>query len=571
MSLKILEIHVYNGDTEKDKLSISKTAPAFPQLITRPQIRETPPQILFTNPTMLNYMLVRKEDRPILERSQGKLRWILLDEAHTYTGSSAAELSLQLRRVLDAFGVTIDDVNFAVTSATIGDSSDPEAASRLKSFVSRLTGKSFDSIKVIEGDRILPGIEPQTAQNRLMDLNTRFSTHISLKEILHLRKYLNKQPCLDLKDIAKVLTGTSKKSTEEMLDIMDALSEKVEGLGINGKAEALLPTRAHFFVRTINGAYACPNNDCPRHRDKRLPIGSITTIQKTICPECKSRLLEVAVCPHCGELMLQGEESNSEGYRMIQSFIDLDDTLFMDMEDSAEDNQDNDSGNDALNDAPAAYTRFYLSRPTKESLRRGLSIEKRKFDFQHGRIVPAEDNDSPTTTFSQGTMDNSNREACPSCGNTIIKLNHFRISSAFLGRLLSPILLENAEPLGIKDLSLIYDGRKYLTFTDSRQGTARFAMAQNQDVERNWIRSAIFHNLADKRLEGFVPGRGLTPEEQAKYDFYQGLGKTLPPFIQKELEELRQKMDPTREPEAKSYEWSTIKMTMAMALKRTAR
>ena len=130
---------IYNGDTEKDSLPISKTEPAFPQLITRPQIRQTPPQILFTNPTMLNYMLVRKDDRTILEQSQGKLRWILLDEAHTYTGSSAAELSLQLRRVLDAFGVSIDDVNFAVTSATIGDKGSNESFDRLKTFVANLT------------------------------------------------------------------------------------------------------------------------------------------------------------------------------------------------------------------------------------------------------------------------------------------------------------------------------------------------------------------------------------------------------------------------------------------------
>ena len=34
---------------------------------------------------MLNYMLVRAEDREILEKSKGKLKWILLDEAHTYT------------------------------------------------------------------------------------------------------------------------------------------------------------------------------------------------------------------------------------------------------------------------------------------------------------------------------------------------------------------------------------------------------------------------------------------------------------------------------------------------------
>ena len=112
---------IYNGDTEKASRSTNYTDSYLPQLITRPQIRQTPPQVLFTNPTMLNYMLVRSEDKEILEKSKGKLKWILLDEAHTYTGSSAAELSLQLRSVLDAYGVTIEQVNFAVTSATIGD------------------------------------------------------------------------------------------------------------------------------------------------------------------------------------------------------------------------------------------------------------------------------------------------------------------------------------------------------------------------------------------------------------------------------------------------------------------
>ena len=41
---------------------------------------------------MLEYMLVRTEDRPLLDQSRGKLRWIVLDEAHTYIGSQAAEM-----------------------------------------------------------------------------------------------------------------------------------------------------------------------------------------------------------------------------------------------------------------------------------------------------------------------------------------------------------------------------------------------------------------------------------------------------------------------------------------------
>ena len=35
---------------------------------------------------MLVYLLLRAEDRPILEHSQGLLRWIVLDEAHGFMG-----------------------------------------------------------------------------------------------------------------------------------------------------------------------------------------------------------------------------------------------------------------------------------------------------------------------------------------------------------------------------------------------------------------------------------------------------------------------------------------------------
>ena len=60
---------IYNGDTEESSNTPEEKA-AFPELISREAIRETPPQILFTNPTMLNYMLLRNKDRPILEKAK---------------------------------------------------------------------------------------------------------------------------------------------------------------------------------------------------------------------------------------------------------------------------------------------------------------------------------------------------------------------------------------------------------------------------------------------------------------------------------------------------------------------
>lgn len=110
---------LYNGET-KENVPAAKQRIQPNQQLSRKALRSDPGQILVTNATMLEYMLVRQKDEPILAKSKGKLRWIVLDEAHTYIGSQAAELSLLLRRVMHGFDVTPEQVRFVATSATIG-------------------------------------------------------------------------------------------------------------------------------------------------------------------------------------------------------------------------------------------------------------------------------------------------------------------------------------------------------------------------------------------------------------------------------------------------------------------
>ncbi len=96
--------------------------------------------------------MVRQVDAPIVQisRQQKSLRWIVLDEAHTYVGSQAAELALQLRRVMTAFGVTPNEVRFVATSATIAGEG---AAEQLKQFLSDLSGVPVEQIDVLGGRR----------------------------------------------------------------------------------------------------------------------------------------------------------------------------------------------------------------------------------------------------------------------------------------------------------------------------------------------------------------------------------------------------------------------------------
>lgn len=142
---------LYNGDLPEDN-KIGSAPPE--QVCDRRTLRADPPPILVTNVTMLEYMTVRHQDRPLIDASRGLLRWIILDEAHSYVGSAAAEIALLIRRALLAFGVTPDQVRFVATSATIGEGTDLLA--KLKTFLRDVAGVSDDRVHVVVGERHLP-------------------------------------------------------------------------------------------------------------------------------------------------------------------------------------------------------------------------------------------------------------------------------------------------------------------------------------------------------------------------------------------------------------------------------
>src|SRR3546814_21048151 len=97
---------------------------------------------------MLEYLLIRQRDAPILRQSQGTLDYIVLDEAHSYMGAKAAEIALLLRRVALAFGRTPDQLRYVATSATIGG----DAELDLRAFLRVLSGASASrSVDIREG------------------------------------------------------------------------------------------------------------------------------------------------------------------------------------------------------------------------------------------------------------------------------------------------------------------------------------------------------------------------------------------------------------------------------------
>ncbi|MGE5483095.1 MAG: DEAD/DEAH box helicase, partial [Bacteroidota bacterium] len=85
--------------------------------VQRDEIRHNPPDILLTNYVMMELLLTRPEERKsLIEAAQG-LRFLVLDELHTYRGRQGADVAMLVRRVRNACGG--EELQCIGTSATM--------------------------------------------------------------------------------------------------------------------------------------------------------------------------------------------------------------------------------------------------------------------------------------------------------------------------------------------------------------------------------------------------------------------------------------------------------------------
>src|SRR5690606_7251029 len=117
------------------------------ELILRQEIQSSPPDILVTNFSMLEYMLLRPIEHKIFDKTA---KWLgddptnyftlILDEAHLYNGVTGSEVSLLIRRFKDQLGATSSQFRVIIASASLGEQ--PE---QILTNSSKLTGENEDS------------------------------------------------------------------------------------------------------------------------------------------------------------------------------------------------------------------------------------------------------------------------------------------------------------------------------------------------------------------------------------------------------------------------------------------
>lgn len=464
---------LYNGNTP-EQMRGDEAARTPWEVRDRRTLRAAPPPILVTNATMLEYMLVRAADNPILAQSRGRLRWIVLDEAHTFVGSQAAEMALLLRRTLHAFGVTPDQVRFVATSATLGEG---EAARQgLREFLARLSGRATDDVHVVVGERHVPplvagehgGLADDPAARRVRDAIARAPATLS--------------------QLAE-LSGDWKP--------LELLS--YAALSAEPRQPGFLPLRLHLFHRAQPGVWACVSPACNGRVGTRLDhpdwaFGNIIVRDTPSCPECGGVTLQVVLCDECGTPFL--EAGSDEAATHIVRFREkrrLDD--FAAEADAEESEPEGDS-------EPEDDRRVLLAMP---ALPGGTLLA---IDPVTG-LTPDTDRDDLVRLGRHEPDD-----GCPCCGAGNSKVRRLfrplRLGGPFMVGNAANVLLD-AAPEGENASRSPHHGRQMLTFSDNRQGTARLAATWQREAERSYARAVLLHAVtvgdvgaADERakLEG---------------------------------------------------------------------
>jgi ATP-dependent helicase YprA (DUF1998 family) len=102
-----------------------------------------PPDILLTNYVMLELLLTRPSERKALIESAKNLRFLVLDELHTYRGRQGADVAMLIRRLRGAVaaGKQLQCVGTSATLAGPGSKADQRA--EVAALASRLFGTEF--------------------------------------------------------------------------------------------------------------------------------------------------------------------------------------------------------------------------------------------------------------------------------------------------------------------------------------------------------------------------------------------------------------------------------------------
>jgi len=320
------------------------------ELVTRFEMQQFCPDILITNYSMLEYMLLRPREHKIWSDTQAWLNadpnnklLFVIDEAHMYRGSAGGEVSLLIRRLFHRLGINRSRVQFILTTASMPNNNENDRKA-VRTFANELTASDdMHPFCYLTGEReeigsgsavhipfskfkeSIPDAFEGDDPERLMALNG-FWTGIAnspapfvSSEDAYQWLYDHLVDYVPFCQMFKLCRGTAVSLQElaesifpdnSLEDALHAVSVmlSIAPLARSESGSVLFPARMHMLFRGIKGVYACTNPECPHsHTENGLTLGEVYFSDGNLtCKECGSTIYELYNDRRCGSIFFRG-------------------------------------------------------------------------------------------------------------------------------------------------------------------------------------------------------------------------------------------------------------------------
>lgn len=493
----------YTGETQEDPKKARElfaqlnpgVDPIPNELLSRAEMKKTPPHILLTNYAMLEYLLVRPLDTPLFDGpTAASWRWLAVDEAHVYGGSQGAEIAMLLRRLQQRVSPS-SALQSILTSATVGD--DPSLVAEFATRLTRATVEwvpgdeqrcdvvpavrravpergswgpldGSDYLRIAECDDPAPELLKVAASQGWTGTHAGEAlAHES--RLIELKNHLSSGP-LTLNQISGGLpdAGWTPESLTACVRVASSLADAA--------GEPILSARYHLFAKATEGAFSCLGSSGPH----------VALTRHESCPDCNDPMFEFGSCQRCGHIYLVGERDERDGRAWFRP----------------------------TNRPGARAVWLLLDPPLDESAIEGPSDEDeevlgeaQKSDHQDQWICPSCACLSPSAGRCPACGNDHLRpvrmvhglrteiKECLHCGSRNPDIRTFTTGNDAAAAVLSTALYQEIPSAEGEASAKPGNGRKLLLFSDSRQSAAFFATYLEDTYDRIRRRALILHAL----------------------------------------------------------------------------
>jgi DEAD/DEAH box helicase domain-containing protein len=274
--------------------------PKSGEMMTRWDMVDHAPDIMVTNYSMLNTMMMRHFEQSIFEQTADWLKadsnhifTLVVDELHIYRGTSGSEVAMILRALFRRLGISPDSPQLRViaTSASLDES---EASWR---YLEQFFGVSPDAFTIQPGKQI-----PLHSETGPIDGDPVKISHRLAAACMDPAEHRLRATSID--DIANRLFPNSADGQTDVAKLLQLLANSDS----ESASSQRIPFRGHLFVRTPHGLWACSNPEClgVSEASTERRIGRLYNTPLSACTSCGSRVLELLYCYECGDVSLGG-------------------------------------------------------------------------------------------------------------------------------------------------------------------------------------------------------------------------------------------------------------------------